>query len=485
MRRTVATLVVTAGLAIVVSGAAPAADIGANDDTGKWSADQAAFFAKMADLKLEQSVFTTRWIPSDPLAIQDQDALDTAIPIAENAGLRIVLAVYPYPPRDMEDGTARPAAFATWLTAVAERYPTVKQFVVMNEPNQPAFLRPQFRSNRTNVSAAVAGAFLAAGYDALKAVDPTITVVGLGLSPRGNDRPTARSNVSTSPVRFLAALGAWYRASGRDRPLMDGLSFHPYPDRATDPLERGYPWPNAGFVDLGRIKQALWDAFRDTAQPTTVSGLKIYLDEVGWQVDTGGLLGYTGIENVPVTDEEAQARIYGSLIRDVACDPHIAELNFFGFYDGVELDGFQAALHRVDGTPRASAASVLAAIEETEPGCAQPIAPWYPAKRVIGSVRPLWRIEARRMIRVEAPSGEGAHVLGCLLPGRVGGVVAAALMAQRTATSPGCLESKALPKRPAKLIFRREGALRPATVAIRLIAESSDRRSRTFSRTLR
>ena len=73
----------------------------------------------------------------------------------------------------------------------------------MNEPNQPAFLRPQFGPSGANVSAAVAGAFLAAGYDALKAVDPTIVVIGLGLSPRGNDRPTAPSNVSTSPVRFL------------------------------------------------------------------------------------------------------------------------------------------------------------------------------------------------------------------------------------------------------------------------------------------
>ena len=81
-------------------------------------------------------------------------------------------------------------------------------------------------------------------------------MVGIGLSPRGNDRPFARSNVSTSPVRFLAALGAWYRASGRTRPLMDGLSFHPYPNRATDPFSRGYAWPNAGVVNLDRVKQA-------------------------------------------------------------------------------------------------------------------------------------------------------------------------------------------------------------------------------------
>jgi len=477
-------VVAAAGLAM--AGAAPAADVGANDDTAKWAADSGStFFTQMAGLKLKQTVMTTRWVPSEPLVIQDQAALDRSVPEAARAGLRVVLAVYPYPPREIEAGVARPAEFATWLTAVAQRYPTVKQFVVMNEPNQPGFLRPQFRKNGTNASAAIAGAFLAAGYDALKSVDPTIRVIGLGLSPRGNDRPTAPNNVSTSPIRFLAALGAWYRESGRDRPLMDGLSFHPYPDRATDSLERGYAWPNAGFVDLGRIKQAVWDAFRNTPQATTVSGLRIYLDEVGWQVDTEGLLGYSGWENVPVTDEGAQARIYASLVRDVACDPHIAEVNFFGFYDDIQRNGFQAALHRVDGTPRASAGAVHTAITDTEPGCASPLRAWYPAKRVIGAETPSWRIEARRTIQISATASEGADVIACLIPGSLGGVAAASAMQRLTATSTGCLGGKALPLRPARFTFRREGRLRPATVAIRLVAETSTLRSRSYSRTLR
>lgn len=473
--------------ALVIAGGASAADVGANDDTGKWAADPGAvFFPQMAALGLRQSVMTTKFVPSEPLTIQDQDALDRAIPAAQLAGLRVVLAVYPYPPREVEDGLARPGAFAAWLTLVAKRYPTVKQYVVMNEPNQPAFLRPQFRPDGTNASAARAGAFLAAGYDALKAADPTIRVIGLGLSPRGNDLPGAPSNVSTSPVRFLAALGAWYRATGRLRPLMDGLSFHPYPSRATDPLDRGYRWPNAGFADVGRVKQALWDAFRDTPQATTVNGLKLYLDEVGWQVDTTGMQGYSGTENVVVTDEASQAGIYGRLVRAAACDLHIAELNFFGFYDaGPRDEGFQAALYRVEGTPRASAATVRAAIADTATGCGAPPAPWHPARRVIGAVAPTWAVEARRVIRFEAAADEGASVVACLLPGRLGGVAAAAAMAHRTAASPGCLGGNALPFRPARFTLSRSVPLRPATVAVRLVAETSGKRSTTFSRTLR
>ena len=268
MRLAVATAVWLA--ALVLAGGATAAGIGANDDTGKFAADGGTlFFSQMADLGLKQSVMTVRFLPSDPTSIPDGDALDSAIPVAQLAGLRVTLAVYPYPPRQIEDGTARPRPFAAWLTLLANRYPTVKQYVVMNEPNQPAFLRPQFDARGRNISGARAGRFLAAAYDALKAVDPGIKVIGLGLSPRGNDRPTAVSNVSTSPVRFLDALGAWYRQSGRTKPIMDGLSFHPYPYKASDSPEKRYRWPNAGFANLDRIKQALWDAFRGTAQPTT------------------------------------------------------------------------------------------------------------------------------------------------------------------------------------------------------------------------
>src|SRR5262249_3956543 len=159
-----------------------------------------------------------------------------AVEKATTAGLKVIFAVYPYPPRELASGKSSPAAFAAWLTALAHRYPGVRQYVVGNEPNQGAFLRPQFGRTGRSVSAATAGQCLAAGYDALKAVDPGITVVGVGLSPRGNDDPHAANNPSVSPMRFLESLGRWYRASGRQRPLMDGFSFHPYPRRATDSL---------------------------------------------------------------------------------------------------------------------------------------------------------------------------------------------------------------------------------------------------------
>jgi hypothetical protein len=369
-----------------VAGVSVAADVGANDSTATFVADGGAtFYREMAALGLKQSVLTVRFHPAEPTAIQNQGALDAAVEQATAAGLKVVFSVYPYPPRELAQGLGTPAAFASWLRLLATRYPQVRQYVVGNEPNQTAFVRPQFRKNKRNASAATAGAYLAAGYDALKAVNPAVVVIGVGLSPRGNDDPGARDNPSVSPLRFLSALGRWYRASGRTRPLMDGFSFHPYPRKATDPLSRGYDWPNAGFPNLARIKQGLWDAFHGTAQPTTVNGLKLYLDEVGWQVGTGARVGYLGAENVPVTTEAQQAAIYGALVRQAACDPSVAEVNFFGFYDDGLRTGFQAGLYRADGSPRPAADAVRAAIAETSRGCAGDEAEWTPAVGVSGA----------------------------------------------------------------------------------------------------
>ncbi len=413
MRRFAAATVLVTALLVGVP-AAPAADVGANDDSGKYDADGgAAFYGEMAALGLRQVVLPVRFKPSEPLTIQDKPLLDRTIPSAIDAGLKVVLAVYPYPPRELEARLGTPSLFGSYAGAVAQIYPQVKEFVIGNEPNQPAFWRPQFGSSGRNVSAAAFGQYLATAYDALKAVDPAITIVGVGLSPRGNDRPKARNNISTSPVRFLRALGEWYRASGRAEPLMDAFSFHPYPNRATDPLERGYSWPNAGFVNLDRVKQALWDAFHGTAQPTTIQGLKLHLDEIGWQVGTAGRAGYIGLENVPVTDELTQAAVYGELIRRAACDPDVAELSFFGFRDDGLRVGFQAGLHRLDGSARPAADVVAAAIAQGAAVCGGPQPLWGPQVNVVGA-RVVLATREPTAITVKVGAGEDARALVCI-----------------------------------------------------------------------
>jgi hypothetical protein len=366
---------------LVFCATAAAVDFGANDDTGKYAADGgAAFFEQMRESGLRQNVMTVRWLPGST-ELAEERFLDAAVPQALEAGIQPLFAVYPYPPSAIEAGHAKPAAFADWLRALAERYPDVKTYIVGNEPNLNTFWRAQGDGTGTVLSGASFGPFLAAGYDALKAVSPSLTVLGVGSSPRGDRRPHAAGK--SSPVHFLRSLGDWYRASRRPVRLMDGYSYHPYPNPGdfTVPLTWTYGWPNAGVTELPRIKQALWDAFSGTAQPTTVQGLKLYLDEVGWQVSTSGNEAYTGSENVKVTTEAGQAAIYEQLVRYVVCDPDVAQLNFFGYWDEPDRGGWQAALRRADGTARPAEAAVAAAIESTGGTCRGLLRRWSPLLR--------------------------------------------------------------------------------------------------------
>jgi hypothetical protein len=416
-------LVAACALGAALSFAAPAAavDFGANDDTGKFAEDGGAvFFRQMADAGLKQNVMTLRWLPGTT-GIPDVEDLDRAVPVAIASGIKLAFAVYPYPPSAIETGRARPEDFAAWVDTLARRYPDVTTYIVGNEPNINTFWRAQGNGRGLILSGATFGRFLAAGYDALKAVSPDITVLGVGSSPRGDRAPASAGK--SSPVHFLNALGDWYRRSGRQLPLMDGFSFHPYPNPSnfTVPFTYVYGWPNAGVHELGRVKQALWDAFNGTAQPTTVEGLKLYLDEVGWQVDTSRLGLYSGFENVRVTSEAAQAGIYDQLVRFVVCDPDIAHVNFFGYYDERDRGGWQSALRRLDGTERPAHARVAEAIAATGGACQGGLRSWQPRREPLAlrvsfpAVRGV-RAKTHRLFDFAVTANEDVTVAAGLVP---------------------------------------------------------------------
>ncbi len=379
MHKLIAALALACALSLAAT--ASAVDFGANDDTGKFAQDGGVeFFTQMAAAGLKQNVITVRWTPGSS-EIPDRELLERTVPAATEAGIRPVFAVYPYPPSAIATAWAGPSGFADWLEGVALAFPQVTTYIVGNEPNLNTFWRPQGNGKGAIRSGASFGPYLAAGYDALKAVSPEITVLGVGASPRG-DRAPGRAG-KASPMHFISSLGSWYRKSRRRAPLMDGFSFHPYPSPSNFKVPFGftYSWPNAGLHELPRVKQALWDAFAGTRQPTTAGGLRLYLDEVGWQVAVDPSRGYEGVENVRVTSEKAQAAIYGQLVRFVACDPAVAELNFFGYYDDDALGGWQAALRRIDGTARPSHKTVAAAIAATGGRCRGKLRRWTPLRR--------------------------------------------------------------------------------------------------------
>ena len=82
------------------------------------------------------------------------------------------------------------------------------------------------------------------------------------------------------------------------------------------------------MVNIARIKQAVWDAFAGTGQRTVEQGLKLRVDEVGWQaaVPAASRAAYFGRETVAVTSERAQAANYAKLVELAACDRTISAL---------------------------------------------------------------------------------------------------------------------------------------------------------------
>ena len=365
---------------ILVGGAAAQLRFGVADESGVFAADGgAAFFSQLRDLGMSDDRFTVKWDPAQPETIPDRAFLDRAIPVAAAHGIQIVFAVYPTKANAITSSPDAGAQFARFLQLVARTY-SPSAVIVGDEPNQPRFWQPQFDPNGKPVAGAAYEVFLAQAYDALKAMNPGITVVGAGPSSRGNDNPNAKNNRSTSPVRFIHDLGVAYRQSGRTKPIMDQFGFHPYPQQNTDPATKDYQWPKIGISNLPRLKQAVWDAFHGTAQPTFAENgaggaLTLMIDEVGWQVGVNSSL-YTGNETVPTISEATQAQTYTDLIRVGACDPSVTDLLLFQLVDETDLDRFQSGLIRADGSQRPAYQAVKDAIAATGGQCAGPPATW-------------------------------------------------------------------------------------------------------------
>ena len=403
------------GAALALAGVA-AADlrVGVNDDGGKYETGASWFYPTLAATGLGVNAVTLRWdeTATDPIRADEQALIEEAIAKAGTSGVAVELDIYPLHSQAFTLGarcpagagpeacgnTARIEQFAAWAATVARTFPSVREFVVMNECNQPLFLNPQWDASGQNQSAAICGRALAATYDALKGVSGGIRVWGVGLSPRGNDRPNAISNSSTTPVTFLGALGKWWRAyvkaTGRTAPLMDGLDFHPYPVPQSQPFAKGYADPRSASVsNLGRIYQAFYDGFNGTPQRTIGQQrggrLPVSLNETGIQTESFGKTGYTGSEVSSTAaggvfgsyaTEDYQASWYRQMLDLVACDPNVEIVNIFHLIDEEPLAGWQSGLYFVDRTPKRAAQVVRDWLARTHGACPGKLKRWTPAK---------------------------------------------------------------------------------------------------------
>jgi hypothetical protein len=190
--------------------------------------------------------------PADPASrAYNWTAVDNVVTKAARQKMRVVMAIYGTPrwagraknrlPRRITD--LRLFAFAaatrysgTYEVEVGEneptrRLPAVRHWLAWNEPNNPVFLKPQWkkvgRAWRPQ-SAFDYAKICSAIWAGVHSTGLANEKVACGVTgPRGNDAP-ASSRPSTSPVVFLT----WLRRAGLKR--FDAYAHHPYYGNRTE-----------------------------------------------------------------------------------------------------------------------------------------------------------------------------------------------------------------------------------------------------------
>ncbi len=361
---------------------------GVSDDASKYADDGGAwFYGELQGANLTENRWTLAFDPANPTQIDDLPFLERAAPLAQAAGVHVLLSLY-----SKKGSVHDPTTFCTWAQTVAQ---TVSQwgihdYIVWNEPNTRLYWSPQKDSKGRDIAAPQYEALMAACYDAIHGADPQATVIGMGLSPR------ASTPASNEPLTFLRDVGKAYRASGRTTPIMDELSIHPYPV-GTGPPSVSYANPaRFGAADLARVKQAVYDAFNGTGQPTTLNGLTFVVDEMGWQTDTTAYSQYVHAENVPTISEQTQASYLAQLAtKYFACDPTVVSVELFLLVDEKYRDGrdesgnylgggWQSGLLTAGGqgvsTPKKAYTQDAPLFAEGRSACAGPLVAWSPVK---------------------------------------------------------------------------------------------------------
>jgi hypothetical protein len=181
--------------------------------------------------------------------------------------------------------------FMQFMTAVGRHYGSeVGLYAIYNEPNHPAFLRPQFDARGNPVSPRLYRGLFQAGYAGLRAAGIARPRVLMGeTAPFGFDRVNARREGTLHDVAPLAFLrGAlcldsrYHKAASCETLHAYGYSHHAYTTGAGPLYKPSAPGEQDDVTIgvLGRLSSALDRAARARALPAHIP---IYLTEYGVQ----------------------------------------------------------------------------------------------------------------------------------------------------------------------------------------------------------
>jgi hypothetical protein len=290
---------------------------------------------------------------------------------AQLDGIQIYLAVANAGSRTTPRTPVARAEFAQFVASLAQALPTVRDFIIGNEPNLNRFWMPQFGRGGRDLAAPAYGLLLAQAYDDLNAVSPEINVIGGAVSPRGSDNPR-QSRQTHSPTAFVRDLGRAYRAGRRTKPIMDAFAIHPYGDSSrSNPAARHPKSTTISLADYPKLVNLLRKAFRGTPQPG--SKLPIVYAEYGIQsqIPDQKLSAYGNLSVSSAQDavpELVQGQRYRQAFKIAFCQRTVRALLIFHVSDEADLERWQSGVYYADDTPKESFPIVKGAAEAARAG---------------------------------------------------------------------------------------------------------------------
>ena len=363
--------VVTAslGLASAAQAGGPGLVIGATEDAVRSTTlvDAKAQMDLLALAGFRGVRITQVWAPGErAVSPDDVTTLENVVAAAKLSDVTVLTSVMNFGSRTTPLTGSDQSDFAAYTANVIEQVPELRTLIIGNEPNLNRYWLPQFNVDGTDAAAPAYEALLAMTYDAVKTVDPGVTVLGGAVSPRGGDVPNG-IRPTHSPTVFIQDMGQAYRDSHRTTPIMDGFAFHPYEDNSSiAPVTGTHPnTTTIALADYDKLVALLGAAFGDYTLP-------IWYDEFGVesQIPVEKQSFYINAEP-PATkpvDEATQAVYYQQAIQLAFCQPNVRGLFLFHAFDERDMTGWQSGLYYADDTPKTSLDAVRLAMEESRRG---------------------------------------------------------------------------------------------------------------------
>jgi len=366
-------------LAVAITGAAHAQAgrnlaVGVNDDAVKW---RPGISSVANDLRLGYFRVTQSWQPGQTqLNASEAATLDAAV---RNAGSqKVVLSVFG-PATAAPTSLSSRRAYCSFVSSALDRFPQIAAVNIWNEANLSYFWKPQFNRNGSSAAPAAYEALMARCYDAIKSRHPSVRVI-TSLSPRGNDNPHARSNISHSARSFITKMGQAYHRTHRRARIFDAWGQNVY---GSSSKER--PWVrhrlDIGIGDYSRLLSYLRNAFRGTHQPVPgQKDVRIWYLEDGFQTGVSSKRSFYGSSETdravisPLGGRVDQASQLTDAIRLAYCQPAVGAFFNFLLADEANLRGWQSGVLFSDWTAKPSYQafkSVIAEVSAHRVNCAK------------------------------------------------------------------------------------------------------------------